>query len=274
MAELTLALFQHQSQPGDKAAQLNALRSAAAEASAAGAKLIVTPELFMAGYNIGAQALELAEAVDGPFLTDVSGIAQDKGVAILCAYAERDGDELFNSAALISADGARVFNFRKLHASGSYEKATYGCGDDVVTAEIDGVTIAPLICYDVEQPEAVRAAALAGADVVCVPTALRQQYAHLTETMIPTRAFENGCFVAYVNHAGSEGDYEYCGLSRLAAPDGSVVSAQGNAPELVIAQVETDRIASARAELPYLTDRRADLLGGRQRALPAVNQTT
>ena len=216
----------------------------------------------MAGYNIGDQAHELAEPVDGPFLEQVSGIARERGIAVLCAYAERNGEALYNSAALIEENGDRVFNFRKLHASGPYEKSTYGCGDDVVTAQLNGVTIAPLICYDVEQPEAVRAAALKGADVVCVPTALRKQYAHLTESMIPTRAFENGCFVAYVNHAGSEGDFHYCGLSRLAAPDGTVVSAKGDSPELVIADVDTDRIAAARAELPYLVDRRADLLGG------------
>ena len=262
MAKLTLALFQHQSHPGDKAAQLTALQSAAVDAAGAGAQLLVTPELFMAGYNIGTQAHQLAETVDGPFLAEVSRIAGENGIAILCAYAERNGDAMFNSAALIGADGTHVFNFRKLHASGQYEKATYACGDDVVTAQLNGVTVAALICYDVEQPEAVRAAALAGADVVCVPTALRKQYAHLTETMIPTRAFENGCFVAYINHAGSEGDFHYCGLSRLAAPDGTVVSAKGDAPELVVAEVDTDRIATARAELPYLVDRRADLLGG------------
>ena len=262
MAKLRLALLQHESRPGDKNGQIEALRSAAADAADAGAHLLITPELFMAGYNIAEQAHELAEPADGPFLEAVSGIARDHGVAILCAYAERNGAQLYNSAALIDASGARTLNFRKLHASGSYEKATYACGDDVVTAQLNGVTIAPLICYDVEQPEAVRAAALKGADVVCVPTALRKQYAHLTETMIPTRAFENGCFVAYINHAGSEGDFHYCGLSRLAAPDGTVVSAKGDGPELVIADVDTDRIAAARAELPYLADRRADLLGG------------
>ena len=260
MAKLRLALFQHGSHPGEKDAQLSALQAAAHDAAGAGAHLLITPELFMAGYNIGDRARELAEPADGPFLTRASEIAQEHGIAILCAYAERNGNALYNSAALLDTDGNRVFNFRKLHASGSYEKSTYGLGDDIVTAVVNGVTIAPLICYDVEQPEAVRAAALKGAEVVCVPTALRQQYAHLTETMIPTRAFENGCFVAYVNHAGSEGDFHYCGLSRLAAPDGSVVSARANGPELVIVEADTDRIAAARAELPYLADRRTDLL--------------
>ena len=49
------------------------------------------------------------------------------------------------------------------------------------------------------------------------------------------------------------------GKSRLAAPDGTVVSASGSDAELVIAEVDTERVAAARAELPYLEDRRSDL---------------
>ena len=131
-------------------------------------------------------------------------------------------------------------------------------GNEVVTAGINGVTVAPLICYDVEIPEAVRAAARAGADLVMVPTALRQQYSHLTETMIPTRAFENGIYVAYVNHAGTEDEFVYCGLSRLAGPRGSVSSA-GSEACVHICTLDTTEIENARAELPYLREARRDL---------------
>lgn len=260
MPKITLALLQHQSRPGDKPAQLATLRNAAGRAADAGAHLLITPELFMAGYNIGARVHELAEPKDGPFLAAVSDLAREFGIAILCTYAERDGETLYNSAALIGAGGDRGLDFRKLHASGATEKSTYACGNEVMTHEINGVTVAPLICYDVEQPEAVRAAALKGAEVICVPTAMRKQYAHLVETMIPTRAFENGVFVAYANYAGAEGDWTYCGLSRLCGPDGRIVSAPGREEELVIAEADTARIAAARAELPYLEDRRSDLV--------------
>lgn len=259
MAKLTLALFQNDSAAGDKARQLEALESAVERASKSGADLLITPELFMAGYNVGDKAHALAEPGDGPFLAGVAAIARNNGIAILCGYAERSGEAFYNSAALIDAAGLPQLNYRKLHASGAYEKSTYACGSEIMTFAIRGVTIAPLICYDIEFPEAARTAALKGAEVLCVPTALRMQYAHLTETLIPTRAFENGCFVAYINHAGSEGAYDYCGLSRLAAPDGTVVSAKGAGEELVICDVDTDRISAARAELPYLSDRRPDI---------------
>ena len=259
MAKLTLALFQNDSHAGDKHAQLAALRDAARRAADGGAALLVTPELYMAGYNIGELVDELAEPRDGPFMRAVSDLARTCGIHIMCGYAERADGRIYNSAILFGADGACLFNYRKLHLSGAYEKATFELGDEVMTARIDGVTIAPLICYDVEFPEAVRAAARAGAQVVCVPTALREQYARLADTMIPTRAFENGFYVAYVNQAGAEGDWEYCGLSRLAGPDGRVVATAGTTEELVFAVADTDRIAAARAELPYLDDLRSDM---------------
>lgn len=259
MAKLTLALFQCDSHAGDKAAQLAALRDAARQAGDGGADLLVTPELYMAGYNIGDLVRELSEPADGPFMRKVSELARTCGIHILCGYAEQADGRIYNSAIMFGADGARLFNYRKLYLSGSYEKSAFAPGDAVLTAQIKGVTVAPLICYDVEFPEAVRSAARAGADVVCVPTALREQYAHLAETMIPTRAFENGFYVAYVNQAGTEGDWHYCGLSRLAGPDGRIVATAGAGPELVFATVETERIGAARAELPYLNDLRADL---------------
>ncbi len=258
MATLTLALFQNDSVPGNAEAQLTALDGAMTEAANAGADLLITPELFLCGYNIGHQVPQLAEELDGPSLRRAAELAGQHKVACLIAYAERDGSQIYNSACLLGADGTRLANFRKLHLSGAYEQEQFVPGNEIVTADVNGVTVAPLICYDVEIPEAVRAAARAGADLVMVPTALRQQYSHLTETMIPTRAFENGIYVAYVNHAGKEDEFVYCGLSRLAGPRGQISSA-GSQASVHICTLDTEQIENARAELPYLREARRDL---------------
>lgn len=258
MAKLTLALFQNDTIPGKPQAQLSALDAAMGEAAAAGADLLITPELFLCGYNIGSRVPDLAEAQDGQNMRQAASLAARHKVACLIAYAERDGRAIYNSACLLSDEGATLANFRKLHLSGAYEQAQFVPGHQVVTAAVKGITVAPLICYDVEMPEAVRAAARAGADLVMVPTALRAQYSHLTATMIPTRAFENGLFVAYVNHAGVEGDFSYCGLSRLAGPDGQISSAGAEAC-VHICTLDTADIEKARAELPYLKEARRDL---------------
>jgi len=255
MTQFTLALFQHECGSDTPSDRLDALDEAMQKAARAGADLLITPELYLSGYNIGDDVVELAESADGPSLIRAGEIAARHGVALLLAYPERVGETLHIAAALIGKNGERAADFRKLHCAGAWERSTFSPGAGIVTGTIDGVTIAPLICYDVEMPEAVRAAARAGADIVAVPTALRHQYVHLTRTMIPTRAFENGLFVAYVNQAGSEGDWTYCGNSTIAGPSGYVRHA-GTEPELMFETIDLQDIVRARAELPYLEQAR------------------
>ena len=261
MTQLTLALFQNDSVLLDPSAQAVALRKAAEKAALANAGLLISPELYMSGYKIPGQVDDIAEPVAGAFMQSVCKIARDTGVAILCGYPEQAEGGVYNSAALIGNDGQLLVNHRKLHLSGPYEKGHFIVdSNQVQVCDIGGVKVAPLICYDVEFPEAVRAAALAGAELVAVPTALVEQFAFLTRTLIPTRAFENGLFVAYTNHAGSEADMNYCGLSTVARPDGSFSQTEGAGEELMVVTIDTDDIAASRARLPYLTDRRTDLL--------------
>ncbi len=261
MSTHRIALHQNAGRPGEPAAQLASLAAAAGAAAGAGARIVVCPELYMTGYNIGARIRTLAEPQGGPFMAAVAGIARTSRVAIVYGYPERDGGHFYNAAAVVGADGTLAANYRKVHLIGALEYETFGRGREIVVAEVDGLRVAPMICYDVEFPEMARAAALRGAQAIVAPTALRHRYAYLARTMIPTRAFENGIYAAYANHAGAEDDWHYCGLSLVAGPDGSVVQAAGDQPELVIAEIDTDRIAAAQAELPYLRDLRPSVYG-------------
>ena len=123
------------------------------------------------------------------------------------------------------------------------------------------ITAAMLICYDVEFPEMVRAAAIAGADLVIVPTALRRRWSVIAEKLIPVRALENGIFLAYANWAGAEADWDYAGLSVIAGPDGSELARAGDSPQTIIATLDQAAIATIRPQLPYLQDVRIRLSG-------------
>jgi len=85
------------------------------------------------------------------------------------------------------------------------ERACFTAGSELTVFTIEGRRVALLICYDVEFPEAVRAVAATGAEVVIVPTALSEDWPFVARKMVPTRAFENGMFLLYANHAGREG---------------------------------------------------------------------
>ncbi|MEU3843504.1 carbon-nitrogen hydrolase family protein [Streptomyces sp. NPDC028635] len=256
------ALLQSSGRPGSVAENLKVLDDAAGRAAAAGAALLTAPEMFLTGYAIGDDIARLAEPADGDSADAIAEIATRHGVAIVYGYPERDGETVHNSAQLIDATGTRRANYRKTHLFGCYERDHFTPGDDqLVQVELNGLTVGLLICYDVEFPENVRAHALAGTDLLLVPTAQMHPFQFVAESMIPVRAFENQMYVAYVNRVGQEDEFEFVGLSTLAGPDGVARARAGRTEQLVFADADPAFLAASRENNPYLKDRRPDLYG-------------
>ncbi|MEU6199031.1 carbon-nitrogen hydrolase family protein [Streptomyces sp. NPDC047061] len=256
------ALLQSSGRPGSTAENLKVLDETAARAAAAGAALLVAPEMFLTGYAIGDDVARLAEPADGDSADAIAELAHRHGLAIAYGYPERDGDTVHNSAQLISADGTRLANYRKSHLFGGFERDHFTPGDQpVVQAELNGLTVGIMICYDVEFPELVRAHALAGTDLLLVPTANMHPFELVAESLVPVRAWENQMYVAYANRIGQEGEFEFFGLSALAGPDGVARARAGRGEELVLADVDPALLAASREANPYLKDRRPGLYG-------------
>lgn len=151
---MRIAVFQGPEQPGDVAANLTRLE-ALAQAAGQEARLLLCPELFLTGYNIGTEAAQrLAEPVDGASAQRAAAIASRTGVALLYGYPERAPDgHIFNAALLVERDGRRLLNYRKCHLFGNLDRSMFAPGPgDLATAEIEGLTLGILICYDVEFP--------------------------------------------------------------------------------------------------------------------------
>ena len=223
--------------------------------------LLVCPELFLSGYAVGDALPEMAESLgdragegifDGPFAGAVSELARQYNTAIVYGYPERDGDALYNSAACIGADGKLVANHRKLLLPPGFEAEYFTNGSGLTLFELGGLRCAILICYDAEFPEMVRAAAQAGAQVVIVPTALNDAWAVVAEQVMPVRAFENGVWLLYANHAGTEGEISYLGGSCIAAPDGSDAARAGSEECVIAAELDAEQVQVSQARLPYL----------------------
>jgi len=260
MSGLRIALWQTGS------ADLEGLRSRAAEASGRGARLLITPEAFTTGYNVPGLA-DRAQPADGPWLAEIGAIAREKGIAILYGYPEQVGEAVHNSAQLVDRDGQVLARYRKSHLYGELDRRTFTPGEgDFVVADLDGVRVGILICYDVEFPEAVRALALAGADLIAVPTALMRPYEVVARTVVPARAYENQVYVAYANRSGTEAGLTYCGESCVATPSGDLLARAGDGDELIFADIDRERLAELRAENTHLRDRRPALYGALTRA--------
>ncbi|MFD8648943.1 carbon-nitrogen hydrolase family protein [Streptomyces mirabilis] len=256
------ALLQSSGRPGSLGETRKVSAESAVRAAAAGAGLVAAPEMFLTGYAIGDDIARLAEPADGDSADAVAEIATRHGVAVVYGYPEREGETVYNSAQLISADGTRLANYRKTHLFGCFERDHFTPGEQpVVQADLNGLRVGLMICYDVEFPENVRAHALAGTDLLVVPTAQMHPFQFVAESVVPVRAFENQMYVAYVNRVGPEGEFEFVGLSTLAGPDGIARTRAGRGEELVLADADPGFLAASREANPYLKDRRPGLYG-------------
>jgi predicted amidohydrolase len=254
-----IAAYQGWGVRGDAARALAVMRRVAHRASEAGARLVVFPELFLRGYDLGEDVAGHAEHADGPAAAEVARIAAGSRISVLYGYPERAKGRIYNSAQLIDRSGRSVANYRKTHLYGAWERRVFTPGDALVTAEIDGLRLGILICYDVEFPETVRALALAGVDLIAVPTALVRPFDVVARTLVPARAYESQVHIVYAGLCGAEHRVGYCGLSGIAAPDGHMLAKAGRRPALLTAEIDRAAAAASRRANPYLGDRRPRL---------------
>jgi predicted amidohydrolase len=259
---MRIAVFQGPAESGTVRENLDRLEQRAHEAAGKGARLLICPEMFLTGYAIGAEkAWRLAEPAGGPSAERAARIARQAGIALLYGYPEESpAGPPYNAALLLGRDGRRLMSYRKSHLFGDLDRGMFlPGGEPPAPAELDGLKVGALICYDVEFPENVRRWALAGADLVAVPTALMAPYTFVTRNLVAARAYENQLFLAYANRCDREGELDYLGQSCVIAPDGGELARAGRGEELLLADLDMERAQSSRRLNTYLADRRPEL---------------
>ncbi|MBO0369408.1 carbon-nitrogen hydrolase family protein [Pseudomonas putida] len=259
---MRIALYQGQPGPLDLAGNLERLQQQAHQAAASGAQLLVCPEMFLTGYNIGSEQVEqLAEESDGPSAMAVVEIAQALGIAIVYGYPERGEDgAIYNSVQLIDSHGRSLANYRKTHLFGELDRAMFDAGSNhFPVVELNGWKVGMLICYDIEFAENARRLALDGAELILVPTANMKPYDFVCQVTVRARAQENQCYLLYANYCGAEGDIHYCGQSSIIGPDGAVLALAGEDECQLHAELDRQQVVAGRQAFPYLQDLRRDL---------------
>lgn len=258
---MRLAVYQGAGVPENSAANLTELERASEQAAQDGADLLILPELWLSGYNVGSAVTRLAQDADGPAAQQVGRIAERHRLAVLYGYPERDGSSLFNAARFIDASGAPIANMRKAHLYGVEERRLFSPGDTgFVVVDYCGLRIGILICYDIEFPEAARTLALCGVDLIAVPTALFHPYHFVAMHVVPVRAWENQTFVAYANRCGQEGSLSYVGCSSIYAPDGNSLASAAENMAMITADIEPETYWDRTSiDNTYICDRRVDL---------------
>ena len=251
MPSLILQVLQPAHGQRDFAGSLALLETELMLASKDGVDLLLIPELFACGYGDAARTVNAALAIDGPELAAVAAACRRWGVALVYTYPEQSVDGRFNAATVFAADGTLLAHYRKCRLPNPYERATFAAGTHLCRFTLGGVGCAILICYDVEFPELVRGLALAGSELLLVPTALAERWHRVATQLVPTRAYENGIFVAYANYAAAPGS-GMAGLSCVCGPDGSDLSRLQQQPGRLQVTVDTREIARVRQRMPLL----------------------
>ncbi|MCL7451452.1 MAG: carbon-nitrogen hydrolase [Anaerolineae bacterium] len=231
---------------------------------AAGASLLVLPELCNSGYNFRSaeEAWRTSEEVgDSVFLRLLASLCREHGFHIVSGFNERQGDHLYNSAVLVGPDGY-VGRYRKLHLFMN-EKDFFEPGDEGLPVfDIGACRLGMLVCFDWIFPEAWRILAMKGADVICHPSNL--VLPGLAQRAVPIRALTNRVYVVTANRIGSEGDLTFTGMSTIADPKGDLLAQAPPAEEAVTvvdADVGLARDKKITARNDLFADRRPDAYG-------------
>jgi predicted amidohydrolase len=259
---LRISCLQAEGIPGDIAHNLAVVDRAAAQAKADGADLLITPEMFLTGYDCGPLEPILSQGFD--LRRCATEIAIRHQIAVLAGLplAMPDGS-VGNSAIFIDDTGRTLGERTKTHLSMAIDKERFTYGQQPVTiVEYHSVRIAILICMELEFPELARLAALAGAELIAVPTSNMDPYAGINEHLVWTRAWENQVYVAYANRCGSERVLRYPGLSSIYGPSGDLLARGDAGPALLTADIDPAAIPAARHDFDYLAERRLDLYSG------------
>ena len=239
------------------------------------ADIVIFPELATTGYvpatptdEFRRQFADALDEVPGRVTDELGRVAQETQTHVVTGLGERGPHgEVFNSIAWITAQGELAAVHRKVHLF-ARERSYFAAGDRFEVFDTDLGRVGLSVCYDSKFPEASRAQALAGAEIlICI-------FTYAPDPGVPAdilmhraviRAWENAVFYVAANRLGRDGDDEFVGRSAVAGPTGQVLNAIGDGRERVVrARLTADAFTLAHREEVLGLDRRPDVYGNPQ----------
>ena len=226
----------------------------------------------------------LAETIPGPSTEAISKVCKKLGVVVVASLFEKRASGIYhNTAAIINDEGKIEGIYRKMHIPDDpsyYEKFYFTPGDLGYKAfNTKFGKISTLICWDQWYPEAARLTAMQDPAIIFYPTAIgwhpyeKKEHGKAQfeswQTIQRGHAIANGIYVAAVNRIGLEksdknsAGIEFWGSSFVSDPQGKIIAqASTNKEEILIAEVDLNRIEYIRRNWPFLRDRRIDSYDG------------
>ena len=274
MTSVRAALVQT-SWTGDKESMIKAHEDYAREAAAQGAKVVCFQELFYGPYFCQVQDASYysyAESIPGPTTERFQALAAELGIVmVLPMYEQEQPGVLYNTAAVVDADGRYLGKYRKHHiphVNGFWEKFYFRPGNlgfPVFDTAVGKVGV--YICYDRHFPEGWRELGLNGAEMVFNPSATKPGLSNrLWQIEQPAAAAANQYFIGAVNRIGQEtAEFgadapAFYGSSYVVDPRGNYVGdiASQDKDEVLVRDIDLDEIRAVRQDWQFYRDRRPE----------------
>ncbi len=224
--------------------------------------IAVMPEIWTTGYSLGHLSKE-AEYLNGPVIEELRRIAAKNSCAIVAGSIPlRKGDgKVYNTAVTIDKQGEIVFCYSKVHLFSMFnEHKFFSPGNDFGVYELEGVTCASTICYDLRFPELYRHMAMQGARIIFVPAEWPKIRGGIWDLFIKARALENHTFIIGVNCAGKFHDQKFYGHSSVIDPLGMVRAVGGEEEEFNYCFIDLTQVDKANEYMDVLKDVRPELI--------------
>ena len=277
MTQITVAALQLPLGSTDEAANIAAVSALVEQAAAAGARIVLPPELFSGPYFCREEDEALfalaRPTAEHPSVRAMQALAARLKVAIPTSFFERDGHHYYNTMAMIDADGQILGTYRKSHipdGPGYEEKYYFRPGNDGFKVwDVAGTRIGVGICWDQWYPECARVMALMGAELLFYPTAIGSEPydADLDTSRMWRRAMQghavSNCMpVIAANRIGTEDGQRFYGHSFITDEWGDLVAGFGAAETgVLMATLDLARATRHRAGMGFFRDRRPQLYG-------------
>jgi predicted amidohydrolase len=241
----------------DPEANFERLRPWVTAAAAAGARLVVLPEMFACGFSMATERVR--ETPDGPSARFLAEQANQHGLWICGSIPESAAGEArpYNTLVLASPGGQVLHRYRKIHPfSFAGEHEHYGAGDLHVTVDIEGLRCTLFVCYDLRFADEFWARAHDTDAYIVVANWPERRRRHWT-TLLQARAIENQAYVVGCNRVGTAGDgTEHVGDSRIVSPMGELLATAAGIETVLLADVDAGEVAATRDRFRFLADRR------------------
>ena len=255
---LTVGLIQREITPQDPAGNLLGTLEMLEKCAGQDVDLFVLTELWATGLINPTEpsSLALAEDIDGPTVDALAEFCRNSETWLLAgSLALKDKKGLTNTSLLIDPSGDIVLRYSKIQLFSPFgEDLIYNPGENLSAAEINGIGVGVVICYDLRFPSLVRKLAQSGCEMILVPALWPELRINHWEVLLRARAVENQIYMVGANGLANQHGFFFPGHSMIVGPLGEALNSPEMRESAIVRRLDLKQLRRVRSDICHLDD--------------------